>query len=86
VISGVGDVHAIAAGTEAYPWRALVRPLETVVETQGRPICWTPDMVFGLVTHPDRRTWAGVNGSQLYVFRLEGEPKGMQAGLRGQLA
>jgi WD40 repeat protein len=76
VIRGSGDVAAVAAGAARFPWRALVRALESVVEeaATGRAVAWLPDMVFGLMTHPAGRCWAGVSGSHLYLFTLEGRP------------
>jgi WD40 repeat protein len=75
VAAGAGDVAAIAAGSSAYPWLALLQPLETVIQSAAtkRPVAWLANMVFGLVTHPDGRTWAGVSGPHLYVFTLEGK-------------
>jgi WD40 repeat protein len=69
-----GGVTAIAAGPSAYPWRALVRRLETVTETaaDGTPVAWFPAALKNLTNHPSGHTWAGSVANHLYLFTLEG--------------
>jgi hypothetical protein len=57
VIPGKGDVMAIAAGAVSYPWRALLRGLETVIEraSDGQAVAWFPNALDNIVTHPSGR-------------------------------
>jgi WD40 repeat protein len=74
IIDGVGDLIAIAAGAKAFPWRALKRDLETVVEESatGKPIAWFPIALDHITTHPTGRCWAGTSGNHVYLLQLEG--------------
>jgi WD40 repeat protein len=75
VIPGYGDVRAIAAGGARFPWRAVGRGLETVIESaEGRAAAWFPDVLLSIATHPSGRTWAVRSGSHVYLITLEGEP------------
>jgi WD40 repeat protein len=79
VIQGTGDVAAIAAGfndTGKFPWRALNRGNETVIEPAagGEPIAWFPAALENITTHPSGRMWAGSLYDHLYIIQLEGEP------------
>ncbi len=77
VIKGSGDVAAIAAGgTRAFPWRALNRDQDTVIEpaAAGGPIAWFSDALNNITTHPSGRIWAGSVGNHVYIIQLEGEP------------
>jgi hypothetical protein len=74
VIPGTGDVMAIAAGAVAYPWRAVSRGQETVIEraSDGQAVAWFPAALETRATHPTGRVWAGSVGNHLYLIRLEG--------------
>jgi hypothetical protein len=79
VIKGKGDVAAIAMGfndARDFPWRALNRGNETVIEPAagGEPIGWFPAVLEYISTHPSGRMWAGSVGNHLYIIQLEGEP------------
>jgi hypothetical protein len=76
VIEGRGDVKAIAAGAGCYPYRALSRDQETVIEPAagGDPVAWFPDALYRITTHPSGRIWADSVANHLYVIQLEGEP------------
>jgi WD40 repeat protein len=80
-VGGVGDVTPLAVGPPRYPWRALTRDGETVIETAtGEVTARLPDLLARIATHPSGRTWAGIESSQLYfadrsrpfLFTLEG--------------
>ncbi len=76
MIHGSGDVAAIAAGgTRAFPWRALNRDLETVIQpaAAGGPIAWFSDALSDITTHPSGRIWAGSVGNHVCIIQLEGE-------------
>jgi WD40 repeat protein len=78
VIEGRGDVHAIAAGAAAFPWRAMnhKNDQETVVERSetGAAVARFPVALGKIITHPSGYTWTGVefSGNHLYLFTLEG--------------
>jgi hypothetical protein len=74
VIPGTGDVTAIAAGARLFPWRALSRGLETVIEdaATGQVIARFPIVLGWIVTHPSSRQWAGSVGTHLHIIALEG--------------
>ena len=76
VIQGSGDVAAIAAPASVFPWRAMSRNLETVIEpaSGGEAIAWFPTALEHHATHPSGRIWAGSVGKHLYLIRLEGDP------------
>jgi WD40 repeat protein len=75
VIPGSGDVTAIAGGPGRFPWRAVARGLEMVVESaDGRAVAWFPDVLLALVTHPSGRAWAARSDSHVYLITLEGAP------------
>jgi WD40 repeat protein len=76
VVQGSGDVHAIAAGPPQFPFRALARGLETVVERadNGQPLGCFPVSLGHIVTHPCGHAWAGASGNHLYIITLEGGP------------
>jgi WD40 repeat protein len=73
LIQGIGDVAAIAAG-HGFPWRAMNRGLETVVEESatGKPIAWFPVALDMITTHPSGRCWAGASGNHVYLLQFEG--------------
>jgi hypothetical protein len=75
VIPGSVDIVAVAAGTTVYPWRALARGPETVIEraSDGHAVAWFPAPVDFIVAHPSGRAWAGAVNHQLYLIRLEEE-------------
>ena len=76
-IKGVGDLAAIAAGAPKYPWRAISRGLETVIElTEADEIVALLPVAFSHIsTHPSGRIWAGASGNHLCIFQLEGGNK-----------
>jgi hypothetical protein len=76
VIQGSGDVAMIAASGRAFPWRALRRDMETVIEPVGggEAVAWFPYAVYTISTHRSGRIWAGSVDNHLYLIRLEGEP------------
>ena len=85
VIAGCGDVEAIAEGPAAFPWRAIGRARETVVEAArgGEPIAWFPPYLWNITTHPSGRIWASASRNHLFLFRLEGEAPPMGSQDRG---
>jgi WD40 domain-containing protein len=75
-IEGTSDVSAIAAGSTQFPWRAILRGLETVIEdaATGRPTAWFLPVALHLIgTSPASRTWAGGVGNYLCLIQLEGD-------------
>ncbi|MFI5458011.1 MAG: DUF4062 domain-containing protein [Isosphaerales bacterium] len=76
VIQGFGDVAAIAAPASVFPWRAMSRNLETVIEpaSGGEAVAWFPAALEHLATHPSGRIWAGTVNNHLCIIKLEGEP------------
>ena len=86
-IEGKGDVSAIASGPPTFPYRALARRGETVVEcvTQRTTIATFPSEIFffegamhvpRLATHPNGRVWVGlVDQCNIYPIALEGGPE-----------
>jgi WD40 repeat protein len=55
------------------PWRAVVKGLETVIESveTGERVAWFPAAPHLIRQHPDGRTWIAAAGRHLYFFRLE---------------
>jgi WD40 repeat protein len=78
VILGRGDVQAIAGGAARFPWRAVVRGLETVIESaaNGKIVGGFPMALQSLATHPAGRLWAGGIACYLALFTLEGASQG----------
>ncbi len=76
VIRGFGDVAAIAAPASVFPWRAMTRNLETVIEpaSGGEAVAWFPAALPQHATHPSGRIWAGSVQNHLHLIRLEGVP------------
>ena len=74
MIRGFRDVRAIAAGRQAFPWRALARGEETVIEhaDTGQVVSDFPIALGRLATHPSGRAWAGRAGNYLCLIALEG--------------
>jgi WD40 repeat protein len=74
VIRGTGEAAAIAAGTSRFPYRALARGDETVIESarDGSPIAWYQDALVYIDTHPGGRLWAGRAAIHLQLIALEG--------------
>jgi WD40 repeat protein len=74
VLDGGGDVSALAAGTGRFPWRAVARGSETVVEREaGDARAWFPTQLAAVVTLPGGRGWAGAVRRDLYLIALEGD-------------
>jgi WD40 repeat protein len=89
VIKGAGDVVAIGEGFHEageFPWRALNRGNETVIEPAagGEPIAWFPAPLRYISTHPSRRIWAGSVANHVYIIQLEGEPEPRPSGGKRQ--
>ncbi len=63
-IVGDGDTAAIAAGSDRFPWRAIRRAVETVVESaaEGTPTAWFPTPLEHITTDAANRGWAGASG------------------------
>ena len=82
VIQGLGDISAIAAGSARFPWRAMGRRLETVIERaeDGQAIAWFPSSMEHVTTHPSGRIWAGAFGNHVYLIQLEGDPASVSSG------
>jgi hypothetical protein len=74
VIQGDGDVDAIAAGAQQFPWRAMARDSEITVEeaVTGHAIAWYPEVIDHLTTHPHVPRWAGAIKNHLCLLQLEG--------------
>jgi WD40 repeat protein len=81
-VAGLGDVAPLAAGPPRFPWRAVTRGDETVIEdaATGEAVARLPVALARIATHPSGRTWAGVETGRLYfadrsqpcLFTLEG--------------
>ncbi len=71
---GWGDVAAIAAGSQQFPWRVLSRGMETVVEDAktGHPVAWLSETPNKLRMHPSGASWAGRIENHLRLFELQG--------------
>jgi len=76
VIQGLGDIAPIAVARKVFPWRAMSRNLDTVIEPAGggEAVAWFPAAMRNIATHPSGRSWAGSAGNHLYLILLEGEP------------
>ena len=74
VIQGTGDVEAIAAGPSRFPFRALRRGLETVIEdaATAAPLARFPVPLDHISTFPNGRAWVGTSANHLYIITLEG--------------
>jgi WD40 repeat protein len=74
IIDERADSFAIAGGPPQFPWRAVVRPLETVIVSAltGEPVAWFPRALRRIATHPSGRIWAGPATNYLCLFTLEG--------------
>jgi len=74
VIQGTGDVAAIAAGSSRFPFRALGRGLEAVIEdaATGAPVARFPVPLDDISTFPSGRAWVGTSANHLYIITLEG--------------
>jgi WD40 repeat protein len=74
ILRGHGDFTAIAAGPVAFPWRAMSRDGETVVEPAigGLPVAWFPNALHYITTHIEGRIWVGGVGNHLVLLRMEG--------------
>jgi WD40 repeat protein len=74
IIEGTADSSAIDSGPPQFPWRAVTRSLETVIELAltGQPVAWFPTALLHIATHPSGRIWAGAVTNYLCLFALEG--------------
>jgi hypothetical protein len=81
VIQGTGDreadVEAIAAGPSRFPFRALRRGLETVIEdaATAAPVARFPVPLDHISTFPNGRAWVGTSANHLYIINLEDSSK-----------
>lgn len=68
------DVEAIAAGPSRFPFRALHRGLETVIEdaATAAPVAWFPVPLDHIKTFPNGRAWVGTSANHLYIITREG--------------
>jgi WD40 repeat protein len=73
-IPGQADPVALAAGMPDYPWQAIVRGLEIVIEATatGAAVAWLPLAPHLIATHRSGGTWAGAVGDDVCLFTLEG--------------
>jgi WD40 repeat protein len=78
VIDGQGDVQAIADGAEVFPFRAIHRSQETVIEPAegGEALAWFPAALDHVATHPSGLLWTGSFSLHLYLIRLKGDVGG----------
>jgi WD40 repeat protein len=84
-VDGLADIAPFAAGPPRFPWRAVVRGQETLIEsaTTGLAVARLPLVLARLAVHPSGRAWAGVDASHLYfaertylcLVALEGAPQ-----------
>jgi hypothetical protein len=76
VIEGARYSEAIAADPNHFPWRAVGRRAETVIEPSigNEAVAWFPINLNHISTHPSGRVWAGSEGNDLYIIKLEGGP------------
>jgi hypothetical protein len=74
VREGGTDAAVFAGGSNRFPWGVLRHASETVLESasKGVPTAWFPAVPWSTTSHPDSLTHAGVNGNNLYFFKLEG--------------
>ncbi|MBI4517167.1 MAG: hypothetical protein HY699_15280 [Deltaproteobacteria bacterium] len=77
MIQATGDAEAIAAGPSRFPFRALRRGLETVIEdaATAAPVAWFPVPLDHISTFPDSRAWVGASANHLYIITLEDSSK-----------
>ena len=81
MIQGTGDreadVEAIAAGPSRFPFRALRRGLETVIEdaATAAPVARFPVPLDHISTFPNGRAWVGTSANHLYIINLEDSSK-----------
>lgn len=74
VILGSRDVNAVLGSESLLPWRAVVHPLETRIESTrtSEAIAWFSAQLEPLATHPGGRLWAGGVANHIYLIALEG--------------
>ena len=60
-----------------FPFRALRRGLETVIEdvATAAPVAWFPVPLDYISTFPNGRAWVGTSANHLYIISLEGSSK-----------
>jgi hypothetical protein len=75
VIDNYGDLAAVAAAEEAFPWRAVSGNWEMVIEPGGggEAVAWFPAAIRHITIHPSGRVWARVDKQSLDLIRLEGK-------------
>lgn len=75
IIQGQGDVRAIAAGANIFPYRALTHREETVVQsaTDSKPVAFFPTLLCKIATHTSGRLWVGAAVEHVYLLKLEGK-------------
>jgi hypothetical protein len=70
---GAGDLAALATGSSRYPWRAIVRGQETIIEsaTTGEEIAWFPAPLQKIASDPSGYLWSGAYRNQVFIIKLE---------------
>jgi hypothetical protein len=73
-IPAIIDV-AVPTKAEAFRWRTAMHGFETVIEAEstGEGVAWWPIRLDHIARHSSARIWAGVAGSYLCLFTLEGD-------------
>jgi WD40 repeat protein len=76
-LRGRYDLQAVAIGPPDYPVRGFSRGgvggYTVVVRGESdTEIAWYPAALDAIATGPGGRTWAGVSGRRVHIFRLEG--------------
>lgn len=66
-----GDLKSVACAAQ-FPWRAVRRGGETVVESvdTGQAIAWYPAGLHSVIVAPSGRLWAGASANHLHLFAL----------------
>lgn len=73
-----GALDCVEAAHQRHPLRARGTGEGTLIEqvSTGDRVALFPVALDNIVTHPDGLTWAGTDGSRVYIFCLEGAPPG----------
>jgi hypothetical protein len=74
VLSGTGDLQALAEGSGRYPFRVMSRGGRTVIESAvcREILAAYPLPLENIVMHPTGRIWCGSYGREVHILRLEG--------------
>ena len=73
IFQGSCDIDAMAAGAKRFPWLAIANKQETTVESAatGEVVARFSGNLGRVTTHTSGLTWAGAEGSNLYLVKLE---------------